>query len=68
MRHESGKDWTFAELARCTSAALGPSAAFAVACLIDLESWTDEVIDQIERRFHALRDRKRGHNASGVRT
>src|SRR5262245_39172295 len=33
MRHESGKDWTFAELDRLTSAALGSSAAaFAVAC------------------------------------
>ena len=32
MRHETGKDWTFAELARRASAALGTSTAFVVAC------------------------------------
>ena len=34
MRRESQKDWTFAELARRASAALGTSAAFVVACAL----------------------------------
>jgi low affinity Fe/Cu permease len=32
MRHESEKHWTFAELARHASAAVGTSTAFVVAC------------------------------------
>jgi low affinity Fe/Cu permease len=134
MRHETGKDWTFAELARRASAALGTSTAFVVACamvvvwavtgplfgysdawqlvintgttivtflmvfliqntqnrdaralhlkldellrslkaarnrLIDLENCTDEEIAQIERQFHALKDRERRRNGSDART
>jgi low affinity Fe/Cu permease len=133
MHRESEKDWTFAELARWASAALGSSAAFVVACvivvvwagtgplfgysdawqlvintgttivtflmvfliqstqnrdaralqlkldellrslkaarnrLIDLENCTDEEIAQIERQFHALKDRERRQNGSDGR-
>jgi low affinity Fe/Cu permease len=34
MRRQSEKDWTFAELARRASAALGTSAAFVAACMV----------------------------------
>jgi low affinity Fe/Cu permease len=36
--------------------------------LINLEACTDEEIAQIERQFHALRERERRHNASRART